>query len=293
MKFSFLLLSVALFFIECRKKDAVTEQVAVSPFEATPIKTSILPGLMDEASGIADCKSMPGNIWVHQDRGNQAQLILLSHSGTIRKRIFISGAHNRDWEDMARASGPVDGRSYIYIAESGDNSSIETTYSIFRFEEPSAATDTVKSFERIVFKYPDGSHDAEAMFVDNTTKDIFIITKRDAVSRLYKLAYPQQTTGTSTAVLAGVFTFSGATGAAASDDGKEILIKTYTSIYYWKKQSSETIETLLAKKPLVLDYETEPQGEALCFTSEGSGFFTLSERPSFISAVSLNLYKRK
>jgi hypothetical protein len=275
------------------QQDIKKEDIAIAGFETIPVAKPLLPGVLDEASGIADSKANPGYIWVEQDSGNPRNIALISHTGTVLKTIYIKPAFNRDWEDMAVANGPTAGTSYIYLADIGDNNRTATQYFIYRFAEPASTTDTVFACDKIIFQYPDGSHDAEAMFVDNATKDIYIITKQDAPSRIYKIPYPQSTTVTNTAVMVGSLTYNGVTGAAISPSGNEILVRSYTSVNYWKRNTGQTIEQALSQSTTPLTVQFEPQGEAICFKDDNSGFFTLSERPSIISGVSLNFYKRK
>jgi len=278
--------------MQCQK-EVNSAQVTVLPFEAVPVTTPVLPGTIDEASGIADSKINPGFIWVQQDGGNPPELFLLSYTGTVQKKIPIKGVTNRDWEDMAVGNGPVAGTNYVYIAETGDNSAAYTNYAIYRFAEPTLTTDTVFNSDKITFQYPDGSHDAEAMLLDNSTKDIYLISKRDSASRIYKLPYPQSTTTTMIATLVGEMPFTGVSAAAASPDGKELLVKTYTNVYYWKRNAGETIGAALLRTPLALGYMLEPQGEAICFKNDNTAFLTLSEKPFFATSVTLNLYRRK
>jgi hypothetical protein len=288
------LLFISLLFLQCSKKDTpVTDLPAPLLFDTIPVKAAVAPGMIDEASGIADSKSFPGHIWVQQDGGNTAHITLLSYNGTVQKRILLKSTYNRDWEDMAIGNGPVDGKNYIYIAETGDNNLAFSYSTIYRFEEPTATTDTIRTIDHINFIYPDGPHDAEAIFIDNTTKDIYIITKRDVKAKIYKLPYPQTTGTPATIVSVGELSFSGVTGAAASANGKEIILKTYTTVNYWKINGNESIETTLLQKPVTLGYTIEPQGEAVCFKNDNTGFFTLSEKPSFASSVTLNFYQRK
>ena len=275
----------------CQKK--IADPQDVEGFENSPLAKSVSPGILDEASGIADSKQNPGYLWVQQDSGNPNDIALLSHDGNFFKTIKLNLAPNRDWEDMALANGPVDGTSYIYLADIGDNSLISPDYFIYRFAEPAASASVIGAVDKISFQYPDGSHDAETVLVDNSTKDIYIITKQDIPSRVYKLSYPQSAGAINTATLSGSLPFSGATSAAVSPDGKEILIKTYTAIWEWKKDEGETIEQALTGTPVPLPYQLEPQGEALCFKNDNTGFFTLSERPTIVPAVNLNFYKRK
>jgi hypothetical protein len=275
----------------CHKKNEPLE--SPPPFSAIPLSNSIIPGLIDEASGIADSKANPGYLWVEQDSGNPNDIALLSQTGQLLKKINIRSAINRDWEDMALGNGPNAGTNYLYLAETGDNNKSYSQYSIFRIPEPLSTVDTVSVYDELKFNYPDGSHDAEAILIDNNSKDIFIITKTDVTSKIYKFPYPQSTSAVSTVTFIGSLPFSGVTSAASSASGDELLVKTYTSLSYWKRNKNESIEDALKRAPISLNYQVEPQGEAVCFKNDNSGFYTLSERPSLISGVSLNFYQRE
>ena len=277
--------------LSCTKDDV--KNTEPEGFENIPIAKPITPSILDEASGIADSKANPGYLWVQQDSGNPSDIALLSQDGSLLKKINIKPAVNRDWEDLATGMGPVAGNQYIYLADIGDNALTASQYFIYRFTEPTSAVDTVLNCDKITFQYPDGAHDAEAILVENSSKDIYIITKQDSPSRIYKLPYPQDTGDTNTAVFVGSLSFSGVTGAAISADGKEILVRTYNSVFYWQRATTQTVEQALSVSPVILDTQFEPQGEAICFKNDNSGFFTLSERPALIAAVNLNFYKRK
>jgi hypothetical protein len=262
-------------------------------FVSTPVSLRITPGAIDEVSGIADSKANAGNLWVEQDGGNSNDIFLLSYAGAVVKKINIKSSANRDWEDIVIGNGPAPGINYLYLADIGDNNRVFSEYTIYRFEEPLATTDTVFNCTKIRFKYADGSHDAESILVDKSSKDIYIITKQDAGSRIYKLAYPQDVTITNTAAYVGSLPFNEVVSAASSPAGDELLVKTYTSLYYWKRSTNETIEQALQRNPTSLTYQFEPQGEAICFRNDNSGFYTLSERPSMVAEVKLNFYGRE
>jgi len=262
------------------------------PFLFSPEAVAIQPGLIDEASGIIDSKINPGCLWVEQDSGNPPDLYLLQHNGNLLKHINIYGAQNRDWEDISMGPGPVPGLDYLYIADIGDNLKQYTSYTIYRFPEPSSRLDTVTNYDKIIFQYPDNAHDAEALFIDQETKDIYIISKREDSSGIYKIAYPYSTTGINNAVFLTKLPFTGTVSAAISINTKEIIIKTYVDLFYWKIKTGETIENTLKKAPLKWQSAFEPQGEAICFRNDNAGFFTLSERGNAAS-VSLNFYKRQ
>ena len=279
----FIFLSVT----SCRKAGSSAEQL---PFSNKPATVPVMPGLVDEASGIADSYANDRCLWVEQDSGNPPDLYLLKHDGTFVKRLHLKGAVNRDWEDLVVSSGPSAGK-YLYIGDIGDNNAVYHLYHIYRLPEPKATADTVSVFDKLSFEYSDGPHDAEAFFVDDKSRDIYIITKRESSSIVFKVPYPQSATVTNKAFPVDTLPFTGTVSAALSPDQNELIIKSYTRLYYWNKKENETLEHMLKQPPRVIGYEVEPQGEAVCFRKDNRGFFTLSEK-ALSAAVSLNYYKR-
>ncbi|MEM9831568.1 MAG: hypothetical protein AAF944_13090, partial [Bacteroidota bacterium] len=81
--------------------------------------------------------------------------------------------------------------------------------------------------------------------------------------------------------------FNQPVGGDLSLDGRELLIKSYVQVLYWQRESSETsLFELMQQEPKILPYVAEPQGEAIGWAADRSGFFTLSEKGS----VTPNLY---
>lgn len=260
----------------------------------TPQNITITGGKIPEASGIADSKTNPGFIWVEEDSGNPPDLYLLGKNGNIKGKVHLRDAVNTDWEDMLLSSGPLAETSYLYVGDIGDNNAVRASCAILRFPEPAAGTDTVTQYDKISFKYPDGPRDAEAFLVDPATKDIFIITKRDSLSRIYKLPYPQDTIHVTTATYLGSLPYNGVVSAALSTDGQQLIVKTYGGLNYYTRGASQSIDTALQGTFKKLGYQLEPQGEAVCFALDDTGFYTLSETNSLIPiTVTLNFYRKK
>lgn len=273
----------------CRNKNSVGD--SASPFENVPVEYG-MPVPIIEASGIADSKVNPGYCWVEEDSGNPPQVYLLGHTGKILKTIYLKGATNRDWEDIAVAAGPDAGKNYLYIAEIGDNDAAHPSSYFYRLEEPNASSDTIASYTKIEFAYPDGPRDAEAFLVDDASKDIYVVSKRDTKSRVYKIAWPYSITAVNAAVQVSELPYGGVVSAAISPDGKGIILKTYPQLFYYPRTSGESIAQALRKTPINLGYHVEPQGEAVGFATDNSGFYTISEKGTG-SAQSLYFYKRK
>ena len=271
----------------CRQDHGVT-----TGFVDTPQYFTVNTLTLNEASGIADSKANPGYLWIEQDSGNPPDLGLIQHDGVYLKSIHLANVVNRDWEDIVLSTGPQPGIQYLYIAETGDNLMVHSDYAIYRLEEPTAATDTVKQVDKIAFFYPDGSHNTEAILIDPGTKDIYLITKTDLKSKIFRLAYPYSTTDKNPVELVGGLPYNYAVSAAMSPSGKEIVIKTYDAIYYYPRNTGETILQALSKTPSSLPYQVEPQGEAITFANNDSGYYTISEK-ALASSVKLYFYKRK
>lgn len=267
------------------------------PFEG-PRSVGVLDNPeIDEASGLAPSLNNPGYLWTHNDSGDRPRLFMIDTLGKHAATLYLEGAMNRDWEDVAIGPGPVKGRNYLYIGEIGDNKAQYNIKSIYRFEEPNyknreyPITDTIKTFETIRFTYPDGRRDAETLLLDPNTRDLYIVSKREARVKLYKLPYPQSSLEILKAELITELPFSFVVGGDISADGTEILLKTYTDVFYWKKNPEDPIEEVLLRFPISLPYNTEPQGEAICWNINKSGYYTLSEETDGVRPV-LYFYPR-
>lgn len=266
-------------------------------------------GLITEASGMVVSSKNDNAIWVHNDSGNAPVLFLIDQKANVLKSFVLEGIENRDWEDIALGPGPEAGKSYLYLGDIGDNLGIRDQKIIYRFPEPEYAagtaitSDTVKIISSIHFIYPDGKHDAEVLMIDPLTQDLFIISKNLERPAIYKLAADSIASANkqNPAVLEHCgdveFTednmFGLITGGDIGSDGTEVLIKTYSKVYYWKKEDPESsICELLRSTPDSLTYEPEPQGEAIAFGQSKDGYYTLSEK-RFGSIPILYFYPRK
>jgi hypothetical protein len=287
-----LLIVLLLTLITGCKRPGVTPSTTAQ-FSSDPTSVGIVPGQIDEASGIADSRTMAGNLWVQQDSGSPAEINLIGQDGKFKGKLSVPNAQNLDWEDMAVGPGPQASTNYLYLADIGDNNAQYATRTIYRFPEPASLSTPIQQVERINFRYPDGPRDAEAVLVDPLTRDIYVISKPENRVRLYRLKYPQNSNEVTTAEALGELPLSVVTGAAISPDGTEVLIRTYTNVYYYKRKAGQSLpDALQLQSGRPLPYRLEPQGEAVCFDRDGKGYYTLSERFN-APAVSLFYYARK
>lgn len=235
-----------------------------------------------EASGMVASVNNEGYFWVHNDSGNPAKVFLIDQNARVKLICKFKGIKNRDWEDIAIGAGPQEGKNYIYVGDIGDNNSMYLLKLIYRFEEPLLTTDeeiVISDYDTLILKLPDGVRDAEALMIDPTSQDMFLVSKREDSVRLYQIDYLVQQ-DTFLAQRIAKLPFHNINAADISADGREVLMKDYDNIYYWRKEGDESIRELLLKEPLQLPYKKGRQDEAIAWKRDGSGFYTLGETVS-------------
>lgn len=247
---------------------------------------------LEEASGLAASVNNPGYFWTINDSGNPAEVFLLDDHANIKLVCQLTKATNRDWEEIRVASDS--GKSYLYIADIGDNNAEYDLKFIYRFEEPVLAKAKkliIEDIDTLIVKMPDGKRDTESVMIDPSTHDLYVLSKREDSIGLYVSRYPFSK---DTLVLDKILTmpFHNIVSGDISADGQEILLKIYDEIYYWKRSVNENISELLTKVPIELPYSREKQGEAITWALNGSGYYTLGES-SKEDQAQLMFYKRK
>ncbi|MDB6114708.1 MAG: hypothetical protein JWQ62_1653 [Lacunisphaera sp.] len=144
-----------------------------------------------EASGLAASQRTDGVLWTHNDSGGEPVLFALNIDGSSRGRVRLAGVENTDWEDLA--SCELDSQPLLIVADIGDNFAVRSHPVIHFVAEPDAASLTpqhelsIRPDWSLNFIYEDGARDCEAMAVDVKERAIYLLTKRDAVPRLYRL----------------------------------------------------------------------------------------------------------
>ncbi len=235
---------------------------------------------INEASGLASSIKTPGLLYTHNDSGGDAAVYVLNRRGLMPARIVLKGVTNRDWEDIATGTDPIDGKPYVFIAETGDNNARYKSVFIYRFAEPEILDTliTVSKIDKIEFTYEDGPRDAEALFADPRTGDLYVISKREENCGIYRLEYPQSFSKPNVARRVGSLPYNWITAADISPAGNRILVKTYSTIYCYKRGKNQSIAEALAGKYKIMPYKLEEQGEAIAFDENGKGYLTISER---------------
>lgn len=278
-----------------------------------PQSITVLPGVqvvavdnqnIREISGIAESRSIPNTLWAHEDSGEDPAFYGIDlSSGLIHSRIELQNAPAVDWEDMTLCPKPGGGH-YLFFGDIGDNGANRNTgVDIIRITEPTNQGNTTLGASDYQVKrvtYPGiiffREEDAESLFADPLTGDLYIIQKLTP-GRLFRLPAAEFDA-------AGVFTLetlgninaplSRPTAADISADGRFIIIRNSddggTTAYLFIRDvtANQSIASALQGTPLAVTLQSESQGEAIAWAADGSGFYSLSEgenKPVWFYAV--------
>ena len=209
--------------------------------------------------------TQPGVFFSVNDSGNEPLLFALDTTGADRGVWRVTGATNVDWE--AASVGPCSlgaaGDSSaarppecVYIGDVGDNEAERKTRSIYQVAEPtaqSAGFNGSVDAKRLRYRYSDGPHDVEAMYVA-PNGDTYLLTKRRLVGA-NGVARPSLVfvvpTGDwgkdsiataqlvdSVPIVPGSAPMRQVTDAALSPDGRHLAVRTYAQIYVFATDST-------------------------------------------------------
>lgn len=236
--------------------------------------------IVTESSGLAVSPTRKDTFYTHNDSGDKPRFFRFSGKGEMTGEFSLSGATALDWEEMFAVK--LGGKSWIYLADCGDNAEKRPFITLYRVAEPTGASQALDKFDTFKITYPDGAHNCEGVFPDPKTGDVYFVTKVPlGKSSVYRVNNPAKS-GDYKAQFLGNYTFNTGgmngmmvTGAAVSPDGKHVIVRTYTGAVEfavkgefgdWWQQPGTAVK--LAK---------EKQGEAICYGQDGRSLYTSSE----------------
>ena len=275
-RYNLIFLLLIAFFTNCKDKGADQSHLFAKAISLGSVNDRLI-----EASGLVESIANPKHFWTLNDSGNPAEVFLIDQKANTKLVCKLADIENRDFEDIAMGAGPEAGKSYVYVADIGDNLEKFETKFIYRFEEPILSDDQsellITQFDTIQIRLPDKIRDTETILIDPNTSDLYLISKREDSVRLYLVPFPFDKE-IMTAQFLVKLPFHKIVAGSISKDGSEVLLKDYEQVYYWKNSNGLSLPQLLQTTPEVLAYDREPQGESICWDRDGSGFYTLSEK---------------
>ena len=253
-------------------------ETACSPYQSITTAGVVASPELVEASGLAGSRTQPGVLWAHNDSRDGARAYAIGPDGADLGGFDIAGALAFDWEDMAAGPGSDAGTSHLYFGDIGDNFSIRGgRITIYRVPEPDPRTlsGSIEGTAVLEFIYPDGTYNAEAMFIADDS--LYIVTKDTEEARVYRGSATRNDSGVErlefiTALRLG----AEVSGADMSWDGTTIALRGYDSVWLWHRQPGATVAETFTTEPCNAPAPEEAQGEALAFLSDLS-YATTSE----------------
>jgi hypothetical protein len=219
---------------------------------------------INEVSGVVASRRRP-ILWIEEDSGNPERIYAITSAGAQRSVVNVTGADNRDWEDMA-----LTGRR-IWLGDIGDNRELRTSIQVYWFREP-RPSDTSVSARLLELRYEDGAHNAEAMVVDGRRRELYVFTKQPGTTSVYRASvHGLQGGETATLTKMAVLPLNTVTAADLGPEG--IVVKSGAG-YLYRWTSDRTVASALARTPCRA--QAGP-GESLGFALDGGGLFAIPE----------------
>lgn len=254
-----------------------------------------------ETSGLAASRRNVDHFWVHDDSGGAAALYAVTSTGTFVGTLQIEGVKNQDWEDLA--SYELSGKSWLLIADTGDNDADRSTVALHLVEEPpldqlkARGGASVRPTRTLRVRYEDGPRDCESIAVDVAGRAVFLLTKREDVPRLYRvdleptdahallvarhvaqISHVPQPTKAERKQKGYLGKRSGqVTAMDFAADGSAAVVLTYGNLLYFPRESGEPWEKALSRTPEILPPPRLAQVEAACFSADGHHLYVAAE----------------
>ncbi len=272
----------------CGRADAEDEEPRADDGAAAAAQTCrlvreavSLPEEVRETSGAALDPRPGGVFWTHGDSGTEPVLYAIAADGRLAGRVVVSGARNRDWEDVA--IGPCPGGDCVYVGDIGHNSAGSNRgrgsreLLLYRAPLPLPTDSATRPAEAFRARFPGEGRDTEAMFV-TADGGVYLVNKgQNDDIELWRWPVPLQP-GPVDLVRVRVLApepeqpGDAVTGAGASRDGRWVALRTYGRLALYR-----TADLLGSGGPafsMDLAPLGEPQGEGVAMRADGTVLLT-------------------
>ena len=224
---------------------------------------------LDEASGLSHSPS--GVLWTHNDSGDGPRLFAMATTGEHLGTLELVGAPEGDWEDSTRLVGD---RVTLLVGDIGDNAADRDAVVVYLVDEPSIVNGATQDWASLELTYPDGPRNADTLMVDPLDGALLIVADDGGVYR--KAAPHEPDTRTELEFVAGL-SIDAPTGGEISPLGDRLAVRSGTEARMWLLDRSRPLADVLSEDGCELPLMVEERGEALAFSADGAGYYTVSE----------------
>ncbi len=262
-------------------------------FEKPAVLGRIQSNEITESSGLVASRCNKNVFWTHNDSGNGNYIYAISKTGSKMGTFQVTGAKNRDWEDIATIKNKQ-GECFLYIGDIGNNSRKRGELTIYKLKEPTVTLKSKSSGKRnpvrtekaevIKFSYPQLRRDAETLMIHPETEDIYILSKRfTGASGVYKLTdykvgqtnFLKRVGKVSVPALPNGLL----TGGEISPDGSRVILCDYFNAYEIVLPKDEKdFDSIWKDEASIIELGKREQGEAIAYSTDGKAIYATSEK---------------
>ena len=277
------------------RRSTASDSMGVRAREIRRIRLRAHPDLVESSAAVMSA-TQPGVLFTINDSGNDPLLFAVDTTGADRGVWRLLGATNIDWEAAALGPCAESGAACIYIGDVGDNFESLPERVIYRVREPPVGRKGYSAdiaAEKLTFRYSDGPHDVEAMYVA-PNGSVILITKRrrkDDAGRLRPaLVFTLPATAWKQSALAvaeltdslpivpGSAPMRTITDAALSPDARYLAVRTYGQVFVFAVDSSTgRVRHDVATATCNLAKVQERPGEGITWVGTADRFLLTSE----------------
>jgi hypothetical protein len=263
----------------------------VTSYEASQLICEIDSIDVCESSGLVRSARDPQLLWTHNDSGGDPSIVAFDRSGEIRGIVKITGATNRDWEEMT--SFQVDGAPWLVIADCGNNFLEDRTVRLYILREPTPSAKEVAYDAMSELQFEGGAKNCEALAFDPLDQKLIFVSKvPSGRCEVFELPLPDLRRDEADLVAKRIAApnLSQATGMCISKDGRRAVVVNYECGYEFTRRRNESWQAAFSRTPrrIELDWRM-PQREAVCFDEDDRSLLMTSEaRQGFLNSLTGN-----
>jgi hypothetical protein len=232
-----------------------------------------------EASGLASSRTTPDVLWSHNDSRGTASLFAFTSTGQDLGSYDVPGAFALDWEDMSAGPGPTKDGAFLYVGDIGDNFDIRGgLVTVYRVPDvdPSTLNGSFPESTPLTYRYPEGTHNAEALFVDPIEPAMYLITKSREEAFVFKGSIEPASGPIDLDLVTTLFLGAEVSAADMSFDGRTLVLRGYRTVWMWHRDPAASVLEMISAEPCTAPSPDEKQGEAITLDGTDS-YWTVSE----------------
>ena len=219
---------------------------------------------LTEISGMAASLMHENVVWVHNDSSDAARLYALDlQTCDTVSELRLRGVQARDFEALASTRN-ARGRAALWVGDIGDNRDSWPSVTLHRVWEPKTLGTRSRRVKSWDFTYPDRPHNAETLMVNG--RSVWVATWQLATGGVYSV--PLRRTVASAERLDDVGPLT--TDGSIHPDERGYVLWDYLDAHFY-------VGLPPGRKVATFALPRQVQGEAITWTSDGTGLLIASE----------------